>query len=139
MLRKCKVCGVEAENEEGLYLFAISTTSLYGRRPLCKKCKSKNDYLKYNINVEKQLNNSLKHKYGISIKQYNELFEEQNGCCAICGKHQTVLDRRLCVDHNHKTENIRGLLCQHCNSLLGFAFDNKEILEKAINYLNKFN
>ena len=54
-------------------------------------------------------------KYGITIADYNEIFDAQDGRCAICEKHQMELDYLLCVDHCHSTGDIRGLLCRDCN------------------------
>lgn len=79
----------------------------------------------------------LKNKYGLTLEQYNDLFNKQNGCCAICGVHQKELKLPLCVDHCHNTNNIRGLLCSKCNSGLGFFKDNVLFLKSAIKYLNK--
>jgi hypothetical protein len=63
-----------------------------------------------------------KHKlmqhYGITEEQYQELLKKQNGVCALCCKLPDS-NRRLAVDHNHKTGKIRGLLCSRCNNLLG--------------------
>jgi len=80
--------------------------------------------------------NRLK-QYGITIEEYNQLFENQNGCCAVCGKHQSEFKKALCVDHNHETSEVRGLLCHNCNILLGMAKDNINILLDAVEYLRK--
>jgi len=48
-------------------------------------------------------------------KERNEFFKKQKGKCAICGKSQEQFKRRLNLDHNHKTGQIRGLLCYYCN------------------------
>jgi hypothetical protein len=76
----------------------------------------------------------LKSKYGITLNEYMEMFNEQKGNCAICGRNQKMFKKRLCVDHCHKTKKVRGLLCPSCNMSLG-KFKNIEILESAINYL----
>lgn len=68
---------------------------------------------------------------------WKKFFNKQKGCCAICGTHQANLKTTLCVDHNHQTKKIRGLLCNRCNLLLGMAHDNPEILQKAIEYLKE--
>lgn len=57
--------------------------------------------------------------YGITLKQYDELFRKQKACCAICGRHDSQFKKRLGVDHDHKTGIIRGLLCTGCNIVLG--------------------
>lgn len=74
-------------------------------------------------------------KVGISTKEYLEMFRMHNGKCGICGVSHLELDKSLCIDHDHKTGRVRGLLCQHCNKLLGFSNDNPNLLEKAIVYL----
>lgn len=80
----------------------------------------------------------LKKKYGLTIKAFNELFQRQQGRCAICEKHQSELKKPLAVDHNHKTGEIRGLLCTKCNVTLGnlYADDGLELIHKVIKYLN---
>ena len=73
----------------------------------------------------------------LTKEQHNHLFNQQVGKCAICGIHQNELERPLHIDHNHKTGDIRGLLCFKCNAALGLMNDNVEILQKAILYLNR--
>ena len=63
-----------------------------------------------------QANATLKAKYGIGLAEYNVMLIAQNGGCKICGNPPK--SRRLHVDHNHKTNKIRGLLCFRCNNLL---------------------
>lgn len=72
--------------------------------------------------------------YGLTEEDYLKLVKEQNGECAICHKQD-----RLVIDHCHKTNLIRKLLCFKCNVLLGNALDNIEILKNAITYLEKYN
>lgn len=79
----------------------------------------------------------LKRNFGITIEDYNKLFERQQGKCAVCGKHQTEFKKRLAVDHCHKTKKVRGLLCNNCNIGIGFMKDDIENLKCAILYLNK--
>lgn len=80
-------------------------------------------------------NDSLKRLYGITVEQYNEMFESQKGCCAICLKHQSECKKRLAVDHDHETGATRSLLCHHCNTGIGAFRDNSELLDIAIKYL----
>jgi len=77
----------------------------------------------------------LKRAFNISIEEYNKLFENQNGCCAICNKHQTEFKKSFAVDHCHKTIKVRGLLCSKCNIGIGQFNDNEELLRKAIEYI----
>jgi len=82
-------------------------------------------------------NGELKRDYGITLEDYNNMFEEQNGVCAICGKPETSKYTNLQVDHNHVTGKIRELLCGKCNRMLGHVNDNIDILKSAIEYLEK--
>jgi len=77
----------------------------------------------------------LKATYNMSVEEYNKMFLEQNGCCAICKLHQSEFKRRLCVDHCHTTGKIRQLLCLSCNQGLGNFKDNILFLQEAIKYL----
>ena len=72
---------------------------------------------------------------GCSLELYNELYEKQKGCCAICGKHSTELKRALSADHCHKYKFVRGLLCGKCNTGLGMFNDDIELFFKAIKYI----
>lgn len=76
----------------------------------------------------------MKKRYGISKENYYNLLEEQNGVCAICFKAE-IQGRKLSVDHNHLTGEVRGLLCSKCNMVLGLLGDNDELLLNALNYL----
>jgi hypothetical protein len=73
-------------------------------------------------------------KYRITVEEYRRLLKEQQGKCAICGEHSS---RWLCVDHDHKTDVIRGLLCESCNMAIGKMKDNPTLLETAARYLRK--
>lgn len=88
-------------------------------------------------NKDKEKERQLIYYYGITLEEYNILFLEQEGCCAICCRHQSELKQSLCVDHNHETNEIRGLLCKRCNSLIGYSNDDINILNKAIEFLTK--
>ncbi len=79
----------------------------------------------------------LQNTFNITIDDYNNMFNAQNGCCDICKQHQSNFTKRLFVDHCHTTGKVRGLLCSNCNSLLGHAKDNLDFLENAKQYLIK--
>lgn len=117
----------------------------------------KHNKLYYQINREKlkiaQLNRSksyrengtyrsrhfkwaLKKRYGITTDKFMCLLSAQDYKCKICQKEETI-DRHLCVDHDHNTGQIRGILCTSCNAMLGFAKDRIDILENGIKYLQK--
>lgn len=73
-----------------------------------------------------------KKKYGLTPEAAKALWESHAGQCAICDSKE-----HLCVDHDHKTGKIRGLLCRSCNLMLGNSRDQIEILRRAEAYLQK--
>ena len=80
-------------------------------------------------------NEQLLAKYGITEEIYEKILVAQKGVCAICGNHQRY--KRLAVDHDHKTGQVRGLLCENCNRGLGRFFDSTFRLRNALSYLEK--
>lgn len=116
-LEKCRTC----KEIKSLSEFRKPTT--YKGVPYwqCKECSYKG--------VRK---NKLA-KYGLSIEEYDALLLHQNEKCAIC--RQPPNKQKLAVDHNHTTNKIRGLLCNRCNLLIGFAREDFAVLERAKNYL----
>ena len=81
----------------------------------------------------------LKQQYGITLEQYNSMFDEQKGCCYICHKNQSECKRKLNVDHNHKTGRVRALLCGGCNSMIAHSKENVDTLLAGVEYLRKYN
>lgn len=77
----------------------------------------------------------LRKNYDISLEQFENMLDSQEGKCAGC---KATFDNDVKVDHDHETGEVRGLLCQTCNLLLGHAYDNPEILRSLANYLESF-
>ena len=143
--KKCRICGTD------MYYSNISqlNASIKANR-VCNSCKftgvnnpafqkpphNKGKY-KRTENERKifERNRQLKRNFGISDKEYKELFDSQNGKCKICGIPQNELNKNLCVDHCHKSNKIRGLLCRKCNAGLGIFKDNIDIINSALKYL----
>lgn len=141
-MKKCTGCKIEKPLDD----FHRNSKKLDGHETRCKSCKSAyNRWLAKNpVEIRKFKNGKLKKKtirtdvskkYGITSDAYDEMLSEQNGVCAICGRHPNGNKKRLCIDHDHESGNVRGLLCNDCNVALGYAKDNIGILEKMINYL----
>jgi hypothetical protein len=82
-------------------------------------------------------------RYGLTLEQYKEMFKQQNGLCAICKQKETTVSHKtgevvlLSVDHNHKTNEIRKLLCHRCNLGIGVFKDDWRLLQMASDYLNQ--
>lgn len=147
-IKMCRVCNKEKE----LVLFVKSKAFSTGYDNICLTCSREKVKLWRKQNPEKRKeqqkrenskdynhNKHLKTVYGITRQEYMYLFNKQHGNCKICGKHQSELTKRLFVDHCHVTGKIRGLLCHHCNSMLGYSRDNIDILQLGINYLKENN
>lgn len=76
-------------------------------------------------------------RYGISVDEYDAIYEAQGGLCYICRRANGKV-RKLAVDHDHQTGYVRGLLCKSCNrGVLGHARDEVEFFERAISYLQQ--
>jgi hypothetical protein len=90
------------------------------------------DRVKYHN--DKNQTHRLYDLYGITLEQKVNLLASQGGVCAICQCVDTS-KRPWHVDHCHVTKKIRGILCTHCNVMLGRARDNPEVLRTAAVYL----
>lgn len=96
--------------------------------------------------VGREWSDRLREKHGVTAEQYQAIFDEQGGVCAICRMPETASNRsriqvadvgprRLAVDHDHATGCVRGLLCLDCNTGLGKFADDPVRLAAAMNYL----
>lgn len=91
----------------------------------------------------KQIEDDLQRKYRLSLTDYEKMFLQQNGLCAICHLPETRQrngkETRLVVDHSHVGDaKVRKLLCSRCNVLIGLAGDSPVILLAALSYLQQF-
>ena len=133
---KRKQCSKCKQNYPATHeFFYRKQKNLSGFDSWCKGCKKL-----YDMEHHKLKN------FNITNKKFNIFLENQNYRCGICGRlfedlfkkyNDKTTVRTPRIDHDHKTGKIRGILCNRCNMLLGRAVDNRFILIKAINYLNK--
>lgn len=124
------------------------------RRPVCKFCIRKYQKKRYptvakvrcakqrEYNARNPLANrrgNLMKSYGITLEQYNIMFESQGGVCLICGCPEIIKRKgkikNLAVDHNHITGKVRGLLCQKCNQALGLLNENPVVIKSLLEYI----
>lgn len=86
-------------------------------------------------------NTRLKSLYGITLDEYERILEAQGHKCWCCGAEHKEAGRYgpLCVDHNHTTGDVRGLLCRRCNMVIGSVEESKELLTTLIDYLEVHN
>lgn len=113
--RQCLTCN-ETKSPEN---FALDTRYPSKRVSKCFQCQKKY-----------QRAYGLARRYGLSMEEYSALESAGGGRCATCDSPGP-----LCVDHDHSTGRVRGLLCQNCNKALGHAKDNPDILKRLIEYL----
>jgi hypothetical protein len=118
----CKVCGGPRERRRRNY----ATGKLY---LVCKTCRTRSQRACNNKHRRRYTLN----QYGLSLEGYDRLFQTQGGLCAACGG---LPDRKyLCVDHDHTTGKVRGLLCSACNVALGYLRDDPERIAKLKSYI----
>lgn len=107
----------------------------YPRKIRCSlKCSNK--YNSSRFDIERNRDWFYKQRYGITLEEYNKLYEEQEGCCKVCNKHQMDFKKRLHVDHSHETGQVRGLLCPSCNLAIGMLMDDPKIIKSAWEYVS---
>jgi hypothetical protein len=143
-VKRCTKCGEVKPLSE----FYKNKRQSSGLNPSCKACKGKyyKGYLSSNrekvnarnkayreANPDWYTNQMLKNSYNLTVSEYTEMLNAQNGVCAVCGGNNK--GKRLAVDHDHKTGAVRGLLCFKCNVALGFINDSPIVAERMITYL----
>ena len=89
----------------------------------------------------------LRHKYGLSVEDYLQLWDRAGGRCEICsvqlhsrfvpGSEKVKESKRCNVDHCHETGNVRGFLCNRCNVVLGRMEDSTDLLRSAAAFLER--
>jgi hypothetical protein len=150
VLKVCSCCKIEKQ----LSLFNIDKKAKHGRRCYCKSCEKEKREAVKEYHKLRQLNwrrkNADKHKMdvrflsykkqglNISRKEYLDLYQAQEGKCALCGKSEEENGKALCLDHCHKSILVRGFLCTDCNIGLGKFKDNVDVLFRAVEYLTKY-
>lgn len=140
ILKICKIHG--SLTSLGVYKKFKDKDWLY-----CRECiKESNKRTKKKNGHKRKFFQIANKKIKVPISYYDELLKKQNNTCAICKKPETVIliqtntkPKRLAIDHCHKTNKIRGLLCQKCNTAIGAFNDSIEMLQSAIKYLEKYN
>lgn len=157
MTKHCKKCNKEKEYTQ----FYKNNSNRDRLSSWCKECSNasqKERYINNKESISKKASiryqkNKEEHKrkgkqwrykkvYGISFEDFEQLKKDQNGKCYICEKQfieGSVSDAKAVLDHCHTTGKIRKVLCNRCNSAMGWFEDNPVLLEKAADYLRKHN
>ena len=119
-----------------------------GRRYRCRACLAAENAARAPEDPVLMRRRKLRESYGITMEEYDALFAQQGGRCAICGDEKEAWQpgagtsgrvRFLVVDHSHADGRVRGLLCGHCNRGLGHFRDDSEIMVAAAAYIQRVN
>jgi hypothetical protein len=130
-MKQCTTCKVTKHTDE--FYFRKDTGKYKTECKVCTVSRSKRNR-KEDADVYDR-ERHLMQTYGLTLEDYDSLLISQEGCCAICNSPDPKGKGRFHVDHNHKTGEIRGLLCSTCNQGIGLLLDNPTILRKAAEYL----
>lgn len=115
-----------------------------GRQTRCKSCEHESYKRRLAEDPERvrkaaresQRRHRRRRAYGMTNEEFAEICDAQDGLCAICGGEPGKLG--LCIDHDHDTGEVRGVICTWCNSGLGHFRDNPEFLRLAAAYLEAY-
>lgn len=126
--RKCKDC----KQTKAITSFYKDKSVSNGVDKRCKECEA----IRSIERRQEQRTRHLRDKYNMTLEEYDDLLQDQDGVCAIC-YHVNPNGAPLVVDHNHDDIEARGLLCSACNIGLGHFKDSVLYLQGAINYLEE--
>lgn len=155
-VRACVTCGVTKPLTDFRLRKSHSTGEHY-RGKVCRAChqakssvwrKSNPDKVRqYNANTraknpeydkKRAIEYHFRRKFGITVAERDEMLARQSGKCLICETTKPN-GKGWCVDHDHTTLRIRGILCAPCNAFIGLAKERIDVLERAINYIEASN
>ena len=127
--KRCGSCGEIKFLEE----FNRDRRRMSGYSSTCKMCRQESKRRFLAKHPEYNEMESWKRRYGLSREEYHQIFEDQEGRCFICDE-----ERKLHVDHDHRTNKVRALLCHECNSVVGYSREDPVVLRAGIEYLLLF-
>lgn len=138
MTKVCTSCGTDRPLDQ----YNKRAAGKDGLNSCCRPCVNAKSMEWYQNNKERARKNhrewTLRSLYGISESEFQALLAAQAGKCALCSVVFTEVGRRnLCVDHDHVTGEVRGLLCRLCNRSIAQLGDNAEGLRRAVAYLDR--
>lgn len=142
----CRICKEEKDENLFVPIYKKKKDNSMTYRNECKVCFNKMRERARQLNPtearikanKKRWSTKRLKKYGISSETYNGLSESQNEKCKICGGDNSHIRRSLAIDHNHDTGEIRGLLCNRCNTTLGHIKEDIQLLENMIAYIKEY-
>lgn len=132
MAKPCRGCGGPKPKGRGRTYCLNCNVSCDVHEYYTNKCNDCNRLYARSKNYQDESYNEKRRakRYGLTVESMNELLAI--GKCEVCGRS----DVKFCIDHDHETGKVRGLLCDYCNKALGMAQDSPEILRKLARYLD---
>jgi hypothetical protein len=144
-MKKCYKCKKEKRK------FYSDKSTKDGLRNICADCDCKkgtnwhrNNKVRANAthriwykNNPSKIRASVLRRYGMTKEDYDRLLNIQNNKCAICEIDRSDLKKEFCIDHDHSSGQVRGLLCSGCNKGIGLLRDDSKICLKASEYLGQ--
>ena len=138
--RPCRVCKVEKEASA----FGRRANTKAGLDTSCLECCRERDKRRYKTDRKRRQSQAkwaaVKMNFGITKEQWFAVLEEQNRACAICSIEFVLEGLHLanpCIDHDHGTNAVRGMLCRRCNQGIGLLQDSSSVAKNASDYLRK--
>ncbi|MDE3229139.1 MAG: endonuclease VII domain-containing protein [Chloroflexota bacterium] len=138
--KRCRTC----KNHLPVEAFTRDWSKPDGRSTRCRQC-TQQYFRRYRSDNREHIANLLKRhglarKYRLTPEQWAAMEASQDSKCAIC---QIAFDIGIpahspMVDHDHRTGQVRSLLCRRCNTMLGMAREQPAVLQAAIEYLNRW-
>ena len=92
----------------------------------------------YANNYRKEHPWSQSKHYGLTKSNYDEMFKKQGSSCAVCKSKESGSKKGWHIDHDHETEQVRSILCQHCNVAIAMLRENVQVTEAVLEYLRKW-
>lgn len=138
--KTCRTCKISKPIGD----FSRKENSKTGISTACDECHRERDRKRYERQPERRKDIAkwgyLKWNFGITKDQWHTMLQTQNCRCAICCAEFVTVGRSKnnpCVDHDHATGRLRGLLCRRCNQGIGLLQDSASVAESASAYLKR--
>lgn len=137
LLDNCKNCGIKLDESNFVY-------SKFSRLNSCRSCYNKYKRRVNKANYQEHVSQNkdyhkfyhIEKRYGLTENQYRTKLNLQLNGCAIC-KLPFGEDRKIGIDHDHKTNEVRDLLCYRCNNILGLLNDDVDLIWSILEYLKR--
>lgn len=129
-MKRCGKCGAEGGPET----FYVNRASKDGLTSYCRSCNKKSGAARRAAKPGYAVAQYRLKQYGIEHHEFASLVTRQAGLCAIC--ELKMKPGHTCVDHDHLTGEVRGLLCRTCNIGIGHLRDSPTLITSALEYVS---